>query len=183
VDGPREHFLARPALSLEENWHPTLCSSSASLKHFRELMGESCQTARASKQVRAFEVRGAPRRKLAAKPEEGPSELDQGLIAKIYCLSALTMNQRAVLGPEVANAPAVLLAAQLSVGLGHPRVRQLEVEDSSTGHARHSARAPAQPHAFELCKKVARRPRQRTLAVHLEEEIRRKRKFRSTRFA
>src|SRR5260370_36935463 len=108
-------------------------------------MGESCLPTRASEQVFCFQVRRAPYGKLAAKSEEGASELDQGLIVQVCRLDALTVDERAILGAEVTNRPAVLLAAELGVGLGHPAVRQLEAEGSVRGHARHPPPAAAQP--------------------------------------
>src|SRR5258707_92697 len=131
---------------MEEDWHPGRCSSSAAKKHVSELIRESCQPTWAPREVLPFQVSGAPNRQLAAKTEEGPSELELGLVGQICCLDALAVDQRAV------------LAAQLGVGLGYPAVRKQELEDSTALHARHSVRSPAQPHGFELGKQEASRP-------------------------
>src|SRR5260370_13217764 len=93
---------------MEEDWHPGRCSSSAAKKHVSELIRESCQPTWAPREVLPFQVSGAPNRQLAAKTEEGPSELELGLVGQICCLDALAVDQRAVLGPKVPNRPAAV---------------------------------------------------------------------------
>ncbi len=158
MDRLREHFLATAAIPMDEDWHPGRCSSPAAKKHVPELIRECCQPTWAPRQVLPFQMSGAPNRQLAAKTEEGPSELEQRLIGQIGCLDAVAIEQRAVLGPKVTNRPAAVLAVELGVGLGYPAVRKQELEDSTALHARDSPRSPAQPHGFELGKQEASRP-------------------------
>src|SRR5262249_7274721 len=154
--------------------------SPAALQHSREVMGERCQTARARERVLALRVPRSRCRKLAAEPEEGPSQLDQGSILQLGGLDALTIDPSTILGSEVPNAPVVLVPAELGVAPRHPPIRQRELQDLIAEDAGQSLSAASEPHAVDARELVAGGTYQRALAFHLQEQTWRKYRARRT---
>jgi len=172
VERAGQNLFAGSGLASQEHRHARGGDGRPSRQHLGEARGERPQPARTGRELRGGKSALTGGRRPDAKAEERTPDLEQIAVGERRRLCLGAVEQRAVLGSKVGQAP-LATVAELGVLPRHPAVVNAD-DDLAASLERGARPAALEDHAAQASQAIAGRSGARSRAFELEPEVRRR---------